>query len=227
MTDQTSLRLVLADDHPVALRGLKSLFGAETDLEVVGEASDGAQAVALVRDLRPDVAVLDVRMPALDGIQACRAIRQDYPSTQVLILSAYGDDHYVFGLLEAGATGYVLKDAPDEEILAAVRAAGRREPYMTPRLQARAAEWGQRPIGALGGLTPREREVLALMASGLDNSEIGERLFVTRVTVQNYTSSIYSKLDVNTRARAILYAIQHGLVEPFRGDPGPRTDQPT
>jgi DNA-binding NarL/FixJ family response regulator len=218
---QTTLRLIMADDHAVARRGLRVLLEEQPDLRVVGEAGDGAQALELARAEQPDVAVLDVRMPNLDGVRACKAIKQEVPETQVLILSAYEDDRYVFGLLEAGATGYVLKDAPDDEIIAAVRAAGRREPYLTPRIQTRAAT---RPVGTaaapykgpLGDLTARELEVLTLMAAGLDNVEIGERLFVSKVTVQNYTSSIYSKLDVTTRAKAILYAMQHGLVEPAR-----------
>jgi DNA-binding NarL/FixJ family response regulator len=216
-SEGSSLRLVIADDHSVARRGLRAMLEAETDLVVVGEAVDGQEALDEVRRHHPDVAVLDVRMPNLDGIRACKAIKRDIPETQVLILSAYDDDHYVFGLLEAGATGYVLKDAADAEIIAAVRAAGRCEPYLTPRLRER-TEINESPAmtGTLGELTQREREVLALMAVGLDNEEIGRRLFVTKVTVQNYTSSIYSKLGVNTRAKAILFAIQHGLVEPAR-----------
>ncbi len=216
---RTTLRVIVADDHSVARRGLRMLLEEQDDLRVVGEAADGDEALELARRERPDVAVLDVRMPRLDGIRACKRIKTDVPDTQVLILSAYEDDRYVFGLLEAGATGYVLKDAPDDEVLAAVRAAGRREPYLTPRIQARATSNTHAPAthkGPAGDLTPRELEVLALMASGLDNVEIGERLFVTKVTVQNYTSSIYGKLGVNTRAKAILYAIQNGLVEPAR-----------
>jgi DNA-binding NarL/FixJ family response regulator len=218
---QTTVRLIMADDHAVARRGLRVLLEEQPDLHVVGEAGDGAEALELARAERPDVAVLDVRMPNLDGVRACKAIKQEVPGTQVLILSAYEDDRYVCGLLEAGATGYVLKDAPDDEIVAAVRAAGRREHYLTPRIQTRATTRSVGPAatphkGPLGDLTPRELEVLTLMAAGLDNAEISERLFVSKVTVQNYTSSIYSKLDVNTRAKAILYAMQHGLVEPAR-----------
>ncbi len=209
------LRLIVADDHSVARRGLRAILESDDSLLVVGEAADGQEAVDLAARERPDVAILDVRMPNLDGVRACKAIKQATPSTQVLILSAYDDDRYVFGLLEAGATGYVLKDAPDAEVLAAVHAAGRHEPYLTPRIQARAA--AIEPTSHDHDLTPRELEVLSLMALGLDNVEIGARLFVTKVTVQNYTSSIYSKLNVNTRAKAILFAIQHGLVEPARG----------
>ena len=217
MADESGvLRLIVADDHNVARRGLRAILEDQPDLQVVGEAVDGEEALELARTERPDVAVLDVRMPKLDGIRACRAIKKEAPETQVLILSAYEDDHYVFGLLAAGATGYVLKDAPDEEVLAAVRAAGRREPYLTPRIQAKAEAHEATHRGPLGDLTPRELEVLALMALGHDNVQIGEQLFVTKVTVQNYTSSIYSKLGVNTRAKAILYAIQQGLVEPVR-----------
>ena len=221
-TPAPPLRVSVADDHSVARRGLRMLLEEQNDLSVVGEATDGDEALELALREKPDVAVLDVRMPRLDGIRACKSIKGQVPDTQVLILSAYEDDRYVFGLLEAGATGYVLKDAPDDELLAAVRAAGRREPYLTPRIQAKAATNGSNghaPTthkGPAGDLTPRELEVLALMASGLDNVEIGARLFVTKVTVQNYTSSIYGKLGVNTRAKAILYAIQHGLVEPAR-----------
>ncbi len=220
MVDEAAapLRLILADDHSVARRGLRALLEDQHDFRVVGEAVDGEEALALALREKPDVAVLDVRMPRLDGIRACKAIKAQVPDTQVLILSAYEDDRYVFGLLEAGATGYVLKDAADEELLAAVRAAGRHEPYLTPRIQARAAahDAGQTTANPLVDLTPRELDVLALMAAGFDNVEIGTRLFVTKVTVQNYTSSIYSKLNVNTRAKAILCAIQNGLVEPAR-----------
>lgn len=214
--ESVPLRVIVADDHSVARRGLRVLLEAQPGMCVVCEAVDGEEALEAVRRERPDVAVLDVRMPKLDGIRACKAIKNEAPATQVLILSAYEDDRYVFGLLEAGATGYILKDAPDDEVIAAVLAAGRHEPYLTPRIQAKAAAHEAPHKGPLGDLTPRELDVLALMAEGLDNVEIGARLFVSKVTVQNYTSSIYSKLGVTTRAKAILYAIQNGLVEPAR-----------
>jgi DNA-binding NarL/FixJ family response regulator len=202
--------VVLVDDHPIVRDGLRHLLNRQPDLEVVGEAGDGEQAIDLVRGQQPRVVVMDVQMPRLDGIRATRIIHKQFPHTQVLILSGYDTDRYVFGLLEAGATGYVLKEAGDDEVLAAIRAAARGEPFLTPRLRGRANPVEQ----PLDTLTARETAVLCLIAEGLENEEIAARLGISKVTVQNHTSSIYSKLGVNTRARAILYAIQRGLVEP-------------
>ncbi|MDB5077603.1 MAG: LuxR family transcriptional regulator [Chloroflexi bacterium] len=204
------ITVLLVDDHPIVRDGLHRVLETQPDMQVVGEAGDGEQAIAKVREHAPRVVVMDVQMPKLDGIRATRQIHKHFPRTQVLILSAYDTDRYVFGLLEAGATGYVLKEAADEEVLAAIRAAARGEPYLTPRLRGRANPVEQ-PLDALTG---RETAVLCLMAEGLDNAEIAERLVVSKVTVQNHTSAIYSKLGVSTRAKAILYAIQRGLVEP-------------
>jgi DNA-binding NarL/FixJ family response regulator len=205
-----AITVLLVDDHPIVRDGLRRVLEGQPDMRVVGEAGDGEQALAAVGQHRPTVVVMDVQMPKLDGIRATRQIRRRFPDTQVLILSGYDNDRYVFGLLEAGATGYVLKEADDGEVLAAIRAAARGEPYLTPRLRGRV-----NPIDPpVGELTARETEVLCLMAEGLDNMEIAGRLVVSKVTVQNHTSAIYAKLGVSTRARAILYAIQRGLVEP-------------
>jgi DNA-binding NarL/FixJ family response regulator len=204
------LTVVLVDDHPIVRDGLRHLLGRQPDLQVVGEAGDGEQAITLVREQQPRVVVMDVQMPRLDGIRATRLIHKQFPQTQVLILSGYDTDRYVFGLLEAGATGYVLKEAGDDEVLAAIRAAARGEPFLTPRLRGRTNPVEQ----PLDTLTTRETAVLCLIAEGLENEEIAARLGISKVTVQNHTSSIYSKLGVSTRAKAILYAIQRGLVEP-------------
>jgi DNA-binding NarL/FixJ family response regulator len=204
------ITVLLVDDHPIVRDGLRHLLSRQPDLQVVGEAGDGEQAMALVRAQQPRVVVMDVQMPRLDGIRATRLIHKQFPQTQVLILSGYDTDRYVFGLLEAGATGYVLKEAGDDEVLAAIRAAARGEPFLTPRLRGRTNPVEQ----PLDTLTARETAVLCLIAEGLENEEIAARLGISKVTVQNHTSSIYSKLGVSTRARAILYAIQHGLVEP-------------
>jgi len=204
------ITVLLVDDHPIVRDGLRRVLESQQDIQVVGEASDGQQAIEKVREQQPRVVVMDVRMPKLDGVRATRQIHKQFPETQVLILSGYDTDRYVFGLLEAGATGYVLKEAADDEVLAAIRAAARGEPFLTPRLRGRANPVEQ-PLDAL---TARETEVLCLMAEGLDNEEIARRLAMSKVTVQNHTSSIYSKLGVSSRAKAILYAIQRGLVEP-------------
>jgi len=204
------ITVVIVDDHPIVRDGLRRLLEIQPDMRVVGEAGDGEQAIAAVRELRPLVVVMDVQMPKLDGIRATRQLHRQFPETHVLVLSAYDTDRYVFGLLEAGAAGYVLKEAADDEVLAAIRSAARGEPYLTPRLRERVNPIEQ----PLDTLTPRETAVLCLVAEGLDNVEIAQRIGVSKVTVQNHTSSIYSKLGVSTRAKAILYAIQHGLVEP-------------
>jgi DNA-binding NarL/FixJ family response regulator len=204
------ITVLLVDDHPIVRDGLRRVLEEQPDISVVGEAGDGEQAIDQVRLHNPHVVVMDVQMPKLDGIRATRQIHKQFPDVRILILSGYDNDRYVFGLLEAGATGYVLKEAADDEVLAAVRAAAKGEPFLTPRLRGRANPVEQ-PLDAL---TARETEVLCLMAEGLDNVEIAKRLVVSKVTVQNHTSAIYSKLGVSTRARAILYAIQRGLVEP-------------
>ena len=207
------ITILLVDDHPIVRDGLRRLIAVDAGLQVIGEAGDGEQALTLAQELAPQLVVMDVQMPKMDGIRATRELRRRFPRINVLILSGYDNDRYVFGLLQAGASGYVLKEAADDEVLAAIHAAARGEPYLTPRLRGRASSLEQ-PVDAL---TARETEVLCLMALGLNNEEIAAKLFVSKVTVQNYTSSIYSKLAVNTRARAILYAIQHGLVEPGSG----------
>ncbi len=204
------ITVLLVDDHPIVRDGLRRVLEGQPDMRVIGEAGDGEQAIEQVRLHAPHVVVMDVQMPKLDGIRATRQIHKHFSDVRILILSGYDNDRYVFGLLEAGATGYVLKEAADDEVLAAVRAAAKGEPFLTPRLRGRANPVEQ-PLDAL---TARETEVLCLMAEGLDNMEIATRLVVGKVTVQNHTSAIYSKLGVSTRARAILYAIQRGLVEP-------------
>jgi DNA-binding NarL/FixJ family response regulator len=204
------ITVLLVDDHPIVRDGLRRVLEGQPDMRVIGEAGDGEQAIEQVRLHAPHVVVMDVQMPKLDGIRATRQIHKHFSDVRILILSEYDNDRYVFGLLEAGATGYVLKEAADDEVLAAVRAAAKGEPFLTPRLRGRANPVEQ-PLDAL---TARETKVLCLMAEGLDNMEIATRLVVGKVTVQNHTSAIYSKLGVSTRARAILYAIQRGLVEP-------------
>ncbi|WP_026370411.1 response regulator [Kallotenue papyrolyticum] len=206
-----SIRVLLADDHGVVRKGVREFLEEEADIEVVGEASDGAQAVELARALAPDVVVMDIKMPGLSGVEATRRIRRDAPGVRVLALTAYDDEPYIFGLLEAGASGYVLKTAESRELIRAIRAvaAGQSalDPAIAPRLIARVAQ----PANA-ETLTERELEVLRLAARGLTNKQIGVHLAISDRTVQNHLANIYAKLGVASRTEAVTAALQRGLI---------------
>jgi DNA-binding NarL/FixJ family response regulator len=207
-----AIRVLLADDHGVVRKGVRDFLEEEPDLDVVGEASDGAQAVDMALALQPDVVVMDIKMPQLSGIEATKRIKAAAPQVRVLALSAYDDDPYVWGLLEAGASGYVLKTAESRELISAIRAvaAGRSalDPQIAPRIIARAA----RPT-ASSDLTDREREVLSLAARGLTNKQIGHDLDISDRTVQNHLANIYGKLNVQSRTEAVTAALQRGLIQ--------------
>jgi len=207
-----AIRVLLADDHSVVRKGVRDFLEEEPDLDVVGEASDGAQAVDMALALRPDVVVMDIKMPQLSGIEATKRIKAAAPQVRVLALSAYDDDPYVWGLLEAGASGYVLKTAESRELISAIRAvaAGRSalDPQIAPRIIARAA----RPT-LNSDLTEREREVLGLAARGLTNKQIGHDLDISDRTVQNHLANIYGKLNVQSRTEAVTAALQRGLIQ--------------
>jgi DNA-binding NarL/FixJ family response regulator len=207
-----TIRVLLADDHGVVRKGVRDFLEEEPDLDVVGEASDGAQAVDMALALQPDVVVMDIKMPQLSGIEATKRIKASAPQVRVLALSAYDDDPYVWGLLEAGASGYVLKTAESRELISAIRAvaAGRSalDPQIAPRIIARAA----RPTPS-SDLTDREREVLSLAARGLTNKQIGHDLNISDRTVQNHLANIYGKLSVQSRTEAVTAALQRGLIQ--------------
>ncbi len=207
-----TIRVLLADDHGVVRKGVRDFLEEEPDLDVVGEASDGAQAVDMAIALQPDVVVMDIKMPQLSGIEATKRIKASAPQVRVLALSAYDDDPYVWGLLEAGASGYVLKTAESRELISAIRAvaAGRSalDPQIAPRIIARAA----RPTPS-SDLTDREREVLSLAARGLTNKQIGHDLNISDRTVQNHLANIYGKLSVQSRTEAVTAALQRGLIQ--------------
>lgn len=211
-SDIMVIRVLLADDHGVVRKGVRDFLEEEPDLDVVGEASDGAQAVDMALALRPDVVVMDIKMPHLSGIEATKRIKATAPEVRVLALSAYDDDPYVWGLLEAGASGYVLKTAESRELISAIRAvaAGRSalDPAIAPRIIARAA----RPTTS-SELTEREREVLHLAARGLTNKQIGHDLDISDRTVQNHLANIYAKLNVQSRTEAVTAALQRGLIQ--------------
>ena len=207
-------RVLLADDHPVYREGLAGLIDVCDDMVVVGQASDGAAALALAEETRPDVAVLDLNMPGLHGIEAARAISRACPDTGVLVLTMYDDDATIFQAVREGARGYVLKTEPPEAILAAIRSAAHGEVVFSAALARRMADW----FGGLGvaqeplpQLTPREREVLGLIARGRDNPAIASLLGVSDKTVRNVVSNIFAKLHVVDRAAAAAKAREAGL----------------
>jgi len=212
--------VLLADDHAIVREGVKMILTAEPDLEVVGEAEDGLQAVEMARRLKPDVAVLDVSMPRLNGIEATRQIRAALPDTQVLALTMHSDDTYVFQLLKAGASGYVLKRAAATDLVQAVRAARRGEAFLYPAIaKAVVADYLKRLESGEGreaydGLTEREREILTLVAEGVTNQDIAERLYISIKTVQTHRAHIMEKLSLHDRTQLVRYAIRKGLIEP-------------
>jgi DNA-binding NarL/FixJ family response regulator len=200
--------------------GFRMILGAEEDVEVVGEAGDGAGAVRNAKALAPDIVLMDIRMPGVDGIEATRRIRADTDGPRVLILTTFDLDEYVFEALRAGASGFLLKDAPEDQLLAAIRVVtdggSLFAPSVTQRLIERFATQSDRrqPVEALSELTERELEVLKLVATGLSNAEIAERLVVSEHTTKSHVSSILRKLDLRDRIQIVVLAYESGLVQP-------------
>jgi NarL family two-component system response regulator LiaR len=215
-TSSPVIRVMLVDDHKVVRSGLTALLYAYDDLELVGEAEDGEEAVRLCTRVQPDVILMDLIMPRMDGPTATRAIRQLYPNVQILVLTSFKEDNLVHDALKAGAIGYLLKNVTPDELANAIRAAYRGRSTLAPE----AAEVlihsaTQQKAPALGhDLTERELEVLDLMVKGLDNNKIAETLVVSRSTVKFHVSNILSKLFVTSRTEAVVIAIQHHLVSP-------------
>jgi DNA-binding NarL/FixJ family response regulator len=220
-----TIDVVVADDQSLARAGLRMILEGQPDLRIVGEGADGAEAVALVRRLRPTVAILDVRMPRMDGLAATRRILAEVPETRILILTTFDLDEYAFEALRAGASGFLLKDAPAEDIVHAVRTVARGDATLDPALTRRLVEhFAARPrpeaFPALTTLTARELEVLRLLAAGGSNADIGDGLGLSEATVKTHVGRILDKLDVRDRVQAVIYAYESGLVEPG----GPRRD---
>ena len=208
------MKVLIADDHGIVRSGVKLLLDRQPDIDVVAEAEDGVDAVETVIQLRPDVAVLDVSMPRMTGLQATHEIKQQAPDTQVLILSMHDDERYLFEALRAGAAGYVLKRAADQDLVDAVRAAGRGEPFLTASAQQTLIrdflERGEQPAE----LTPREQEVVKLIAEAHTNKEIAEILHLSEKTVESHRGRVLQKLGMRDRVELVRYAIRQGLVEP-------------
>jgi DNA-binding NarL/FixJ family response regulator len=214
------IRLLIAEDETVVRMALSRLLAAEPDIEVVAEAANGELAADLARRLKPEVVLTDLSMPRMDGIAATRQIRQDVPECAVVVLTIYHDDDHLFAAIKAGACGYVLKEAPAEQMVEAIRAAARGEGFMGPSLVGRVLDEFARVSRlraaskeVFAELTRREMEVLELLGQGLKNKDIAARLFLSEKTVKNHISSIFDKLQVNDRTEAALLAAKHGLTE--------------
>lgn len=204
------ITLLVVDDHPVVRDGLTSMFARDPDFEVLGEAADGAEAVRLAQALRPDVVLMDLQMPGVDGLSAIRELTEQACESRVLVLTTYDTDDHVLPAIEAGATGYLLKDAGRDELVHAVRAAARGEAVLAPSAAAVLMNRVRRP--APGLLSQRELEVLRLVAAGATNREAAAKLFLTEATVKSHTLNIYAKLGVNDRAAAVAEAFNRGLL---------------
>ena len=211
----TAIRVVLADDHAVVRKGIREFREEAPDIHVVGEAADGEAVKELIHRQHPNVVILDLRMPKATGIEVTRWIRRFFPEMGVLILSAYDDDPYIVAALEAGANGYVLKTATPEELIAAVRAVYRGQSALDTAIAQKLLRrlTGRAAPAAIEPLTPREREVLQLVAQGLTNRAIGRRLGISDRTVQGHLANIYEKLQVNSRTEAVTKALQLGFID--------------
>jgi two-component system, NarL family, response regulator LiaR len=218
LLDDAPIRVLLVDDHAVVRMGLRSFFDLQPDIEVVGEAADGSEGVAMARRLTPDVVLMDLLMPNMDGVTAIGRIKAELPETEIVTMTSFIEEEKVTAALEAGASGYVLKDAEAEEVAQAIRAAYGGEIHLDPqvaRLLAQRMRTRREPE-PVEPLTERERDVMRLLGQGMSNKEIGAALFITERTARTYVSNILGKLGLASRTQAALWAVEHGLTEPPR-----------
>ncbi len=211
------IRILIADDHTLFREGLRQLLEMESDITVVGEADDGMSAIARVRELSPDVVLMDINMPVVDGVAAIAQLTAEMPNTGVIALTMHREDHYVFEAMRAGARGYLLKDARPSDLVFAIRMVARGASLIDPRMTTTVLKEFRRLAGqaeqqGTSGLTPREVEILKLLAMGLSNKEIGRQLCLAEKTIKNYLSTIFQKLQITDRVQAAIYALRHGLV---------------
>jgi len=209
------IRVLLADDHPVVRDGIRFLLEKAGDLEVVGEAANGADALDLAVSAVPDVVLLDMELPDIEGTQVARQIQQHHPEVKILALSAHDDPFYIKGVLESGAAGYLMKDEAPELILEAVRGVAHGEKgWLSRRISAQMASWVQSGGPEEARLTPREEEVLRLVVAGKTNQAIAAELMISEKTVEKYMGDIFARLNVTSRVEAAVYAVRQGLVKP-------------
>jgi DNA-binding NarL/FixJ family response regulator len=213
------IRILLCDDQDIVTEGMGVILRSIRDFQVVGVAHDGAQAIELCQQLQPDLVLMDLRMPIMNGIQATRKLRQQFPQVKVLVLTTYDDDEWVFDAIRAGAAGYLLKDTPREQIVAAIRGTVAGATHIDPQVAGKLLAHIAQPPGftpaastLTADLSDRELEILKLIAAGLNNGEIAERLHLSKGTVQNYVSGLFVKLDVTDRTQAAVIALRHGLL---------------
>ena len=213
------VKVLICDDQAVVCEGLELILNADPEIEVVGLAYDGSEALEMIPGTQPDLVLMDLNMPVMNGIHATREIKKGYPEIKVLVLTTFGEDEWVFDAVRSGADGYLLKGTPREKLVAAVKGTAAGEAHIDPevggKLLAQVAQNpAQQDTTVAADLSERELEVLKLLAQGLTNAEIAERLYLTRGTVRNYVSAILGKLDVDDRTQAAILAIRHGLVTP-------------
>ena len=212
------IRVLICDDQVVVCDGLEMILNADYEIEVVGTAYDGEEALLMIQETNPDIVLMDLKMPSMNGIQATSQIARKYPHIKVLVLTTFGDDEWVFDAIRSGASGYLLKGTPRQDLVKAVKGTLSGETHVDPIVAGKifshvALSPSQHNTNIAQDLSERETNILKLLAKGLTNAEISERLFLTKGTVRNYVSSILSKLDVDDRTQAALIAVQHGLVE--------------
>jgi DNA-binding NarL/FixJ family response regulator len=216
-----TIRVLLADDHELVRKGIIALLQSVPDIEIVGEAEDGAEAIRKVEELHPDVVVLDLSMPRLSGVDATRAISRKQPDTAVLILTMHEDEEYLVQILKLGAKGYVVKSAGREELTLAIRIVAKGEQYFSHQVSSKlvreymrdGAQRAQQPDGSEYDLTRRELEILSMIGEGLNNQQIGERLFISPRTVDTHRTNIMQKLDIHDAANLVRFAIEHGYAK--------------
>jgi DNA-binding NarL/FixJ family response regulator len=208
------LKILIADDHQIVRRGLRMTIDAEKDMKVLDEAVDGSQVLKLIKKYRPDVVLMDLQMPNVDGVDALKGIRPEFPELPILILTSFGDDAHIYAALRAGASGFLLKEMGGDELVEAIRGAAKGRPQLHPEIAKRLMARAPMPEDPFEKLTERERDLLKLLARGMSNKEIALQLTLTEMTVKGYVSDVLMKLGVSDRTQAALMAVRFGLVKP-------------